>query len=539
MANRNMIVMNQVAASSHAAFCKHHDDPKSGLCHAVTKAGINCTHRSRQTQAGILPKCRVHASSGEKHAGNCQAIEECGQPCNRVAPYNAPFHLCSKHQGGTDTLPCHFLRLPTELRLMVFRYIFPAEIPHRHIPKVSPAILKVNRVINQEASSVLYGESTFHVNIDCEKISMQNKVWSRKGPISTTEAPDALPLAETIFKGANLIQTLSITIFWSSSATGAFFTKYGVSREEYKLYETRDSVRKLVDFLMSRPKSSGSPGTLKRLSICVEMSYRGHMPLDERVAAISAFVDPFQDIRVVDQVHLEDPKEVLNSQRKASFSDLNDDDLYAQFRENWITAVKAEKPATLPADVMEAKAIYSQIEVCVHLILWGNPNQNGMTNKVFPIHDFPGICRLLHIGRLACDNGDLETIDHMRKILVVLCAGHECPWKDDDTCAVSRAVHRFFDSVASATPSEPNDQVLYDIESIRPYPDPMPKLGEPGVTVEEDGQRMYAYKDGKKWVRLKTPESIRMVKWELHAAELWRSVMGNSRQYPLRLAQQS
>jgi hypothetical protein len=85
-------------------------------------------------------------------AGRCQAVEECGQLYNRLAKHYPPYHLCIKHDEGSDTLPCYIMGLPTELRLMIFRYIFPEVVPSQTYRSVSAEILKTNRQIYQEAS---------------------------------------------------------------------------------------------------------------------------------------------------------------------------------------------------------------------------------------------------------------------------------------------------------------------------------------------------------------------------------------------------
>jgi len=158
---------NAAKASSpvvHDLKCPHHSDTRDGLCYALTYAGKLCRYRAKITEAGYLPVCNTHdyskshgVYSNRKHAmqaGRCQAIEDCGQICNRLAKVAPPYHLCEKHQKGSDTLPCHLMRLPTELRLMIFRYLFPKVVPHSY-RGVRVGILKTNRQINQEASSVL------------------------------------------------------------------------------------------------------------------------------------------------------------------------------------------------------------------------------------------------------------------------------------------------------------------------------------------------------------------------------------------------
>ncbi|KAJ9637686.1 Glycosylphosphatidylinositol (GPI) anchor assembly protein [Coniosporium tulheliwenetii] len=66
--------------------------------------------------------------------------------------------------------PCHFLRIPAELRLMIYRLLLKPE--SQSIPLTDRydcgfsrgvGILRVSHLIYQEASDVLYGENSFHV----------------------------------------------------------------------------------------------------------------------------------------------------------------------------------------------------------------------------------------------------------------------------------------------------------------------------------------------------------------------------------------
>jgi hypothetical protein len=49
-----------------------------------------------------------------------------------------------------------------------------------------------------------------------------------------------------------------------------------------------------------------------------------------------------------------------------------------------------------------------------------------------------------------------------------------------------------------------------ELQSHKINATPLPKRGDPGVTIEEDSLRMYYHQDDKTWIRLKTPGTVRM-----------------------------
>lgn len=66
---------------------------------------------------------------------------------------------------------CHFLRIPPELRLKIYRLLLKSERPCIRLTKgydcgfsTGVSILRASHLIYQEASDVLYGENTFHVS---------------------------------------------------------------------------------------------------------------------------------------------------------------------------------------------------------------------------------------------------------------------------------------------------------------------------------------------------------------------------------------
>jgi hypothetical protein len=63
---------------------------------------------------------------------------------------------------------------------MIFRYLFPKMVNINKHCGLSTATLKTNRQIHQEASSVMYGESTFIASVRLNSIWPQSKEWQRE-----------------------------------------------------------------------------------------------------------------------------------------------------------------------------------------------------------------------------------------------------------------------------------------------------------------------------------------------------------------------
>lgn len=64
------------------------------------------------------------------------------------------------------TRPCRFLELPPELRNTIYRFAIDPQVVETHIRLVkSPALLRVNRQIAQEFSSIYYSTETMSAEL--------------------------------------------------------------------------------------------------------------------------------------------------------------------------------------------------------------------------------------------------------------------------------------------------------------------------------------------------------------------------------------
>ncbi|KAF2274590.1 uncharacterized protein EI97DRAFT_103138 [Westerdykella ornata] len=125
-----------------------------------------------------LPTCSNHTDQ-QVFAGRCKHMLPDGVPCGRLFRWTPPYlELCSDHASCPDiNMPCYFLRLPTELRLMVFRYLLPDEpignspppLPFRgvrsnsYMPMLN--LFLVNREIYRDVKGLVFSTAPFAIDI--------------------------------------------------------------------------------------------------------------------------------------------------------------------------------------------------------------------------------------------------------------------------------------------------------------------------------------------------------------------------------------
>lgn len=173
----------------HGRCDKHEETAAFFRCNGTRNDGTPCPIRPRpESNFNYLPTCGRHKNQVIE-AARCEAIETCGKACYRLSAADPPFNLCLKHCGGTSTLPSYLMKLPAEIRMMIFEYVFPATIPARRYHEsiswrsygLNLAILKMNKKICHEGLDVLYGKTEFGVVITHDEITMMGKTWKRPG----------------------------------------------------------------------------------------------------------------------------------------------------------------------------------------------------------------------------------------------------------------------------------------------------------------------------------------------------------------------
>jgi hypothetical protein len=408
--------------------------------------------------------------------------------------------------------PCHFLELPTELRLMIYRYVLPPVIQATHNTQTSIAsLLRTSRTINQEASSVLYGETQFQASVSRSTIQLQGRSWWRCGFGS---------LSATLSPSARSIHHLTVHV-----DIGSWYNRMLHSHrrdDEYELYETRNSVRKLIDFLAPRDTP------LKRLDIQPVVTLRYHWSAEEVIAALFMVIGPFEGLANTNMLTLALPKnkdsdwDNVGRAGTPLIASLHTNELYNRLREEWLSSITGSTPTPGTTNNEQGKLVYSSIEEISQLISeegwYGAVETRSLISR-----SFEDIERPLHFAHVAYENGDLDTMIAIREAIRVRWINLQSQLSQP-ACTFAKDINNVFKAMDAAEPPElyPHIPTL-ESESSHHIPTrrarkgrnwaeiqcKIPRRGEPGVTIKEDSWRIYVYKDNKMWTRLKTPQTVR------------------------------
>ncbi|KAH8732837.1 hypothetical protein GQ44DRAFT_668315 [Phaeosphaeriaceae sp. PMI808] len=508
----------------HAKACIHHQASSSIFCHAITNGGTTCKFRGHDHEPGYFPVCKMRRRHLIK-IGKCQAIEVCGQPCNRPSKSAGLHYLCAKHYGCSDKLPCYLTKIPTELRLMIFRYLFPKVVQAAGGPNIETAILKTCRQLNQEASSVFYGETLFEAQINRWGLFLQGKIWSHWYKVDGTRSGcfiATLPHQSS----AGLIQKLHVTIVVeiSHSDVPERYTdrikgidSHNIFPVDYELYKSRDIVRKLVEYLQPAGNhlSSAPRKALKRLKVSTLTKEGFFWGYDE--AALFLVLDPDRS----------------NSVRLGPESQ-NDNRWWYELEGEWLESMNGQ-PSTTSTPIQEpsedVKRGYQKIEKFSQIIYAQISGQSAWIKKAFDHLERP-----LHLARVAYENDDSDMIKKIHKAI-------KFRWvygnrkQQNSLRSIEDSINAMFED--QNEDEDGGEEELGGrpvghckiIDDSNPSIDPAiwaelnptdtaPLPSEPGVTIKFENMRVYINRDGEQWVRLMTP------KWAgvMHFQE-WRATM--------------
>ncbi|KAH7076465.1 hypothetical protein BKA63DRAFT_593848 [Paraphoma chrysanthemicola] len=524
---------NAAAASSlsdHEKNCDYHEDPRAGFCTALTYSKKTpCRNRAKILEPGYLPVCKIHEiPKSMRRAGRCQALEECGQPCSRLAKHEPPYHLCEKHQRGSDTLPCYFMQIPTELRLMVFRYLFPeAELsPTLYNRYIKVAILKVNRQIYHEASSVLYGECS-------REPSAPNKD-------SSYAVSDML-----CQPGVSRIRKLNVNLLMGRmSRLPKAVVSHGISAEEVELYTMRDTVRKLAHALSGRQgnEPSGSltiPRALTQLVVKPRMLLRHRWSPDEAAVALFFVLEPLQILHGLQSVAIDHPgiDYAYSAPNPTFILRLKDRKLYRKLRKQCLDALTKPNADSFTLTTTErapTEALqndYRKLEAFAQLVKMQASSHPWMSGI------FQNLERPLHLARVAYENNDLKMINSIQEAIKLRWVNANRQ-RQKSLQVVAHSINTMFEDDTAIEVEDDNDDGhptprerypdAFQSDEIEPLTQPYsasqtnmwkelkteddaPKSGEDGVTVKTHGMWRTIRKGRKKWYRLTTPAVVREI----------------------------
>ncbi|EGE00516.1 hypothetical protein TESG_07844 [Trichophyton tonsurans CBS 112818] len=174
----------------HRQTCGLHPED-SPNCNVYTLKGEACRYKGRNgtepngTIPGKLPVCGMHRPFAPSSA-RCKAILPCGFECGRLFKWSpGEVRLCPDHDDKSQ--PCYFMIIPTELRMKIYQQLFlepqtdqqPCS-DSRNTKGNRTSIFRVNRKINEEATSVFYGYPKYTIEVGPDHIHMSGDLWKWK-----------------------------------------------------------------------------------------------------------------------------------------------------------------------------------------------------------------------------------------------------------------------------------------------------------------------------------------------------------------------
>lgn len=235
--------------------------PAADICWGTSKkTNRRCANKSKVAEPGCLPTCHQHRDQLLR-PGTCQHLTspKTGARCKHIfhwEPGPPYFELCPEHVDAPQG-PCHFLRLPVELRMEIFKYILPSgsmvsSNPYgtsllQRLKHFFPLLL-VSKQIGSEARDHLYASTTFHIELGHLGATIRNRYLYR--PRSAEDRYDLDPVRDRS-KGWDIRQqldfsrvrnyNLEITVQNSCALDGW--------SEEVEMYDLRDSISAILPYL--------------------------------------------------------------------------------------------------------------------------------------------------------------------------------------------------------------------------------------------------------------------------------------------------
>ncbi|KAJ4343254.1 hypothetical protein N0V87_000476 [Didymella glomerata] len=481
----------------HEDHCSRHTSDLAAKCIGKTYAGKKCRYRGRIVKEGFFP-----------------------------------------HEHGITSIPCHIMCLPTELRLMIFRYVLPDVIPAAsYFDKGHMAIMMVNRQFYMEASAIVYGELKFEAVVQPTYIALFGRQWHRESVDRTYVELDK----QLCQAGARRIRHLEVTIqFGDKHKKINGIGVASVSHEDYEVYQVRDTVRKLVQLMAPEPSSSESMA-LRQLDVKPEPGPRQRWESDEVIAAIFFVLEPLLALASIDDVTLQAPPRPFHYSWKylataAAVGGLQTNKEFLQLRKQWVESMQSSSSGTgVKQHPKVTKAgvgtPYGTIEKFARLIYSEDAAQaqgKAKSKHGWTSSSFQGIERVLHLARVAHENGDLATIfkihhtimarwkqahDQQRRSLATVSAAVSDMFYGDFQNAAGHKSEDLFAFYETSPPSSSNEDTSFKDTwpelSIR---DSKIKVLDVDATVKREGARVILRKNGKKEVLLKTPAVARMLR---------------------------
>ncbi|KAJ4382685.1 hypothetical protein N0V86_001907 [Didymella sp. IMI 355093] len=423
------------------------------------------------------------------------------------------------------------MRIPTELRLMIFRFLLPKRVEAKdYFDKRPFGVLRANRQFYEEASAVVYSEIRFTAAVFPTCIDLFGRRWHRE---STTEPYK--DLNTTLCQaGARRVRHLEIHIhFGDTHKTIKGVGGASLPYEEYEIYQARDTVRKLVQLMSPEPLKSKSKA-LQHLKVMAKPAPKQSWQIDEIIAAIFCILDPLLALGPIDDCVLSTPlRPNVWGWRYGDWArligEVHQDEAYRRLRKQWLGSIRGSSSQFIVTRNPTAAAVeaYNKVEDFSRLVYNQDAAQSrgkaqfkhGWTGSAFR-----GIERVLHIARVAYEDGQLETLQsihqaimrrwvktHAQHVLSFTAVANTVSDMFEDVSTVDGYDSKAFDFEQATSSKEAlkDDDMWSELEVKRIA---LERLYNPGTTVKEKGARVKVCTDDGQRVYLKTPSVARQLR---------------------------
>ncbi|OAL55852.1 hypothetical protein IQ07DRAFT_660181 [Pyrenochaeta sp. DS3sAY3a] len=402
--------------------CVHEYNVRSGTCTFTDENGERCYRRTKSQKEP--PRCSQHYRK-KGIVGYYQAIEACGFTCNRLAIYDPPFHLCTKHEKGCTTLPCYFNKLPVEVLILILEYCLPTVVRPKEDPRtLNVALLEIKKLSYAAGCTVLYGQCTFHVHVDMDAIHFLRRRldvtpedkpgYDRNHRLDMSAASRAFG---SFLRALRRIAHLEVMVTITHDPRGQ-----EMQQEELAIYKTRSNVRKLVSLISnSQYKEKVS---IRELTVVPKICdwWNREVPW---LTAVFVVIEPFQLLQL-NTARLDFPGLAKHCDVAFPFAlehrklgrklgiDARTNEIYERERSRWLKCLQSPS-----SDVPECPVSMERIfhKLCVMVGTFDLVTSKYVHPSMYQFgHNYLYFADL-EMADMACENGDMHLLKKIRKVI--------------------------------------------------------------------------------------------------------------------------
>lgn len=437
----------------------------------------------------------------------------------------------SKPPPSQDT--CWIMTLPTELRLMILRYLFPElvvatnnEANTLDLPwKLPWAPFYINRQIHSEASSIMYDETVFEVILTAKYI----RVGTRTLDLHKEQLVRGFP-QDSIRRIKHLKIRLHVgrCSEWEEDSlhNGSAF-----SIQDVEICGVRENVRKFVNFIGKDTLNTLSVETLFSWSLDGDRGELVTWSLEEYTQVLLLVTEPLKALGSIEKVRMEPTRDWLAvnplhcSPEQVLFEGLANTKRYISAHDKWIQDMKSGVPCSSgPAERTKVETTYGNLVETIRS-LNGLQVRNGLTQTASSFDMYRGLWHPLYLAQAAYESSDIESLhkicDVIKKYWEIVRqeyerAFHEIGQAFNDMSLETESSKKSGHSTRMQNLGAYHKTYVYGVHNDDQWEDledvySKVHLIDVDTLVGETELRYLFEKDGIKWMKLKTPRTVRLI----------------------------